>query len=79
MAHYSKPDVYVRPILWLADRAEGKANRQTLVVDTTNNNQSFTGPGYIAAKQAAALQGQTYNPTLGFEPVKSAGRNVFQY
>ena len=54
-----------------------KLNRQTLVVDTSNNNQPFTGPGYIAAKQAAALQGQTYNPTLGFEPVKSAGRNVF--
>ncbi len=54
-----------------------KLNRQTLVVDTTNNNQSLTGPGYIAAKQAAALQGQTYNPTLGFDPVKSAGRNVF--
>lgn len=54
-----------------------KLNRQTLVVDTTNNNQPFTGPGYIAAKEAAALQGQTFNPTLGFEPVKSAGRNVF--
>lgn len=54
-----------------------KLNRQTLVVDTTNNNQPLTGPGYIAAKQAAALQGKTYNPTLGFEPVKSAGRDVF--
>jgi hypothetical protein len=53
-----------------------KLNRQTLVVDTTNN-QSLTGPGYIAAKEAAAMQGKTYNPTLGFEPVKSAGRNVF--
>ena len=54
-----------------------KLNRQTLVVDTGNNNQPLTGPGYIAAKQAAALQGQMFNPTLGFEPVKSAGRNVF--
>lgn len=54
-----------------------KLDRQTLVVDTSNNNQPLTGPGYIAAKQAAALQGQTYNPTLGFEPVQSAGRNVF--
>ena len=53
-----------------------KLNRQTLVVDTTNN-QSLTGPEYIDAKEAAALQGKTYNPTLGFEPVKSAGRNVF--
>ncbi len=54
-----------------------RLNRQTLVVDTSNNNQSLTGPGYIAAKEAAALQGKMYNPTLGFDPVKSAGRNVF--
>src|SRR5437899_12877363 len=54
-----------------------RLNRQTLVVDTSNNNQSLTGPGYIAAKEAAALQGKMYNPTLGFAPVKSAGRNVF--
>jgi carboxypeptidase family protein len=53
-----------------------KLNRQTLVVDASNN-KPLTGPGYIAAKEAAALQGQTFNPTLGFEPVKSAGRNVF--
>src|SRR5256886_11040699 len=45
--------------------------------DTSNKDQSLTGPEYIAAKEAAALQGKTYNPTLGFEPVKSAGRNVF--
>src|SRR5437667_3611266 len=54
-----------------------RLNRQTLVVDTSNNNQSLTCPGYIAAKEAAALQGKMYNPTLGFDPVKSAGRNVF--
>lgn len=53
-----------------------KLNRQTLVVDASTL-KPLTGPGYIAAKEAAALQGQTYNPTLGFEPVKAAGRNVF--
>lgn len=53
-----------------------KLNRQTLVVDA-KTLQPLTGPGYIAAKEAAALQGQTFNPTLGFEPVKTAGRNVF--
>jgi hypothetical protein len=53
-----------------------KLNRQTLVVDA-NTLKPLTGPGYIAAKQAAALTGQTFNPTLGFEPVKAAGRTVF--
>ncbi len=53
-----------------------KLNRQTLVVDAASL-KSLTGPGYIAAKQAAALAGQTFNPTLGFEPVKAAGRTVF--
>ena len=53
-----------------------KLNRQTLVVDAATN-KPLTGPGYIAAKKAAALAGQTFNPTLGFEPVKAAGRTVF--
>src|SRR5262249_2080852 len=53
-----------------------KLNRQTLVVDAATN-KPLTGPGYIAAKKAAALAGQTFNPTLGFEPVKAAGRSVF--
>jgi hypothetical protein len=53
-----------------------KLNRQTLVVDAATN-KSLTGPGYIAAKLAAGLAGQTFNPTLGFEPVKAAGRPVF--
>ena len=53
-----------------------KLNRQTLVVDAATL-KPLTGPGYIAAKQAAALAGQTFNPTLGFEPVKAAGRTVF--
>ncbi len=53
-----------------------KLNRQTLVVDA-NTLKPLTGPGYIAAKEDAALQGQTFNPTLGFEPVQAAHRNVF--
>src|SRR5215472_13584180 len=53
-----------------------KLNRQTLVVDA-KTLKPLTGPGYIAAKESAALAGQTFNPTLGFEPVKTAGRDVF--
>src|SRR5437660_1847884 len=41
-----------------------KLDRQTLVVDASTNSL-LTGPGYIAAKQASALQGKTFNPTLG--------------
>jgi carboxypeptidase family protein len=53
-----------------------KLNRQTLVVDAATL-EPLTGPGYIGAKMAAALAGQTFNPTLGFQPVKAAHRTVF--
>jgi hypothetical protein len=53
-----------------------KLNRQTLVVDAATL-QPLTGPGYIGAKEAAAMAGQTFNPTLGFQPVKAAHRTVF--
>lgn len=53
-----------------------KLNRQTLVVDAATL-KPFTGPGYINAKEAAAMAGQTFNPTLGFEPVKAAHATVF--
>jgi hypothetical protein len=53
-----------------------KLNRQTLVVDAATL-KPLTGPGYISAKQAAALAGQTFNPTLGFQPVKAAHATVF--
>ncbi len=48
---------------------------QTLEINTANG-QFLTGPDYIGAKNSAALQGQTYNPTVGFLPVGNAKRGV---
>ncbi|MGA7241192.1 MAG: hypothetical protein WBY44_36255, partial [Bryobacteraceae bacterium] len=39
--------------------------------------QEVTGPAFLAAKEAAALQGQVYNPAFGFEPVSVAKKPVF--
>ena len=50
-------------------------NLQTLQIDATSG-AFISGPQYIAAKQAAALQGQTYNPLLGYQPVGNAHRGV---
>ena len=37
----------------------------------------ITGPAYLQAKQTAALAGQIYNPTFGFETVSQAKRPVY--
>jgi hypothetical protein len=50
-------------------------NLQTLQIDASSG-AFITGPAYMAAKQAAALQGQIYNPTLGYQPVGNAHRPV---
>ncbi len=52
-------------------------NLQTLMVNTQDNNSLITGPAYIQAKESAALAGQIYNPTLGFETVTQANRPVY--
>ncbi len=51
------------------------SNLQTLQINATSG-AFISGPEYIAAKQAAALQGQTYNPMLGYQPVGNAHRGV---
>ncbi|HLJ49476.1 MAG TPA: carboxypeptidase-like regulatory domain-containing protein [Bryobacteraceae bacterium] len=51
------------------------SNLQTLQINATSG-AFITGPDYLAAKQAAALQGQTYNPLLGYQPVGNAHRGV---
>ncbi|HEV3197279.1 MAG TPA: carboxypeptidase-like regulatory domain-containing protein [Bryobacteraceae bacterium] len=50
-------------------------NLQTLQINA-ESGAFISGPEYIAAKQAAALGGQTYNPLLGFQPVGSAHHSV---
>ncbi|HEV2389045.1 MAG TPA: TonB-dependent receptor [Candidatus Acidoferrales bacterium] len=50
--------------------------RQTLLV-STSSGQILNAPDYINAKASAASQGQTFNPQLGFVPVKSAHHPIF--
>jgi len=54
------------------EEANGK---QTLIVDASDN-RILTADGYLTAKRQAALQGQIYNPTLGFMPIRSSGRDT---
>ena len=51
-------------------------NLQTIMI-YANNSQEVTGPAFMAAKQAAAMQGQIYNPTFGFDPVSTLNKPVF--
>jgi hypothetical protein len=50
--------------------------RQTLIIDATTG-QPLTAAAYMAAKASAAQAGQIYNPTLGYIPIKSSGRSVY--
>ncbi len=51
-------------------------NLQTIMTYAATG-QEVTGPAFLAAKEAAALQGQVYNPAFGFEPVSVAKKPVF--
>jgi hypothetical protein len=51
-------------------------NLQTIMIDAASG-ALITGPQFIAAKQQAALKGQIYNPTFGFETVGAAKRPVY--
>lgn len=48
--------------------------QQTFEVNASNN-QILTAAGYINAKAQAALNGQVFNPTIGYLPIKQSGRN----
>lgn len=49
-------------------------NEQTFIVNAANS-QIFTGQGYINQKLQAALQGQAFNPTIGYLPIAKSGRS----
>jgi len=51
-------------------------NLQTLMINAASG-ALITGPAFLAAKQQAALAGQIYNPTFGFETVGQAKRPVY--
>jgi hypothetical protein len=48
---------------------------QTLMINASTG-ALLNGPDYMTAKLNAALNGQIYNPTVGFLPVGKAGRGV---
>ncbi len=51
-------------------------NLQTIMINATTG-ALITGPAFLAAKQQAALAGQVYNPSFGFETVGAAKRPVY--
>lgn len=55
-----------------------KDGKQALMVDASNGNKILTAKDYLAAKEAAAVAGNFYDPTIGYMPIRSSGRsNVF--
>ncbi|MGC1619318.1 MAG: carboxypeptidase-like regulatory domain-containing protein [Candidatus Acidiferrum sp.] len=49
--------------------------QQTFEIDDSTG-QILTAAGYIQAKDQAAANGQIYNPTIGYLPIKSSGRSA---
>jgi hypothetical protein len=49
-------------------------NEQTFIVNAANS-QILTAQGYINSKAQAALNGQAFNPTIGYLPIAKSGRN----
>ncbi|HVB55264.1 MAG TPA: carboxypeptidase-like regulatory domain-containing protein [Candidatus Acidoferrales bacterium] len=50
-------------------------NHEESVPVDVSTGQTLTSQSYLNAVKSAALQGQIYNPTLGFEPITAAGRS----
>jgi hypothetical protein len=51
------------------------SNQEEALLVNASNNQVLSPLAYLQTKLAAAEQGQIYNPTLGFVPVKLSGRS----
>jgi hypothetical protein len=49
--------------------------KQAMMVDASNGNKILTARDYLGAKAAAAAAGNFYDPTIGYMPVRSSGRN----
>lgn len=58
---------------WLAPLTE-KLDRIALITDR-NTGEVFSAKSYLAAKEAAALQGQVFNPEVGVRPLNDSGRD----
>ena len=60
---------------WQAPPSESQ-NRQTIMIDATSG-QPFDAVTFLRQKEQAALQGQIFNPTVGYQSVGNAHRKVF--
>ncbi len=60
---------------WQAAPTEAN-NLQTIMIDA-GTGAPISGEAFLQQKQTAALQGQVYNPTFGFQPVGDAHRAVY--
>jgi hypothetical protein len=49
-------------------------SQQTFEINNSTG-QILTAAGYIQAKQQAAVNGQIFNPTIGYLPIKNSGRS----
>jgi len=49
-------------------------NEQTFIVDASNN-QILTAQGYINSKLQSALNGDAFNPQIGYLPIAKSGRS----
>ena len=49
-------------------------NREETMLVDTSTGQPISGTSYLKAKLAGAIQGQIYNPPIGFEPVTQLHR-----
>jgi hypothetical protein len=49
---------------------------QSILANNDANNTIITAPNYISAKASAANQGNAYNPTLSFVPIRQSGRST---
>src|SRR6185437_9272291 len=51
------------------------SNQEEALLIDPSNNQVLSPIAYMQAKYQAALQGQIYNPPIGFQPVAQSGRS----
>ena len=51
-----------------------EANGEQTFMTDASNGQILTAAGYIHSKEQAALNGQIYNPTIAYLPIRNSGR-----
>ncbi|MGH9523110.1 MAG: carboxypeptidase regulatory-like domain-containing protein, partial [Terriglobales bacterium] len=78
---YLNDSWHVKPTLtinaglnWSADPPPIEINGKQSMMVYASSGQVVSPANYLQQRQAAALQGQVFNPVIGFEPIKSLKR-----